>query len=74
VSTATGKRELTLICNKFFVFSALLSLDYGGFAATLPDSSVASGTAIAPRFAAYAANRREDWRRAWSTENLCSAS
>jgi len=55
VSTATGKGEVTLICNKFCVFSALLSLDYGGFVATLPASSVASGMAIALRFAADAA-------------------
>jgi hypothetical protein len=38
------------------VFSALLSLDYGGFVATLPASSVASGMAIALRFAAYPAD------------------
>jgi hypothetical protein len=74
VSTATGKGELTLICNKFFVFSALLSLDYGGFVATLPDSSVASGMAMAFRLAADAANRREDRRNVWSTKNLRGAS
>jgi hypothetical protein len=54
------------------VFFALLSLDYGGFVATLPDSSVALGMALAPRYAAYAADRREDWREAWSTENLAA--
>jgi hypothetical protein len=52
------------------VFSALLSLDYDGFVAPLPDSSVDSGMAIALRFAADAADRRKDWRKAWSTENL----
>jgi hypothetical protein len=56
------------------VFSALLSLDYDGFVAPLPDSSVASGMAIALRFAADAADRREDWRKAWSTVDLRGAS
>ena len=41
-----GNGELTLICNKFCVFSDLLSVDYGGLVATLPDPSVASGIAI----------------------------
>jgi hypothetical protein len=72
VNTATGKGELTLICNKFFVFSALLSLDYGAFVATLPDFSVASGMALAVRFAVYAADRRDDRREAWSTEKLAA--
>jgi hypothetical protein len=52
------------------VFSALLSLDCGGFVAALPDPSVASGIAIELRFAA---DWREDRREAWSTENLCGA-
>jgi hypothetical protein len=47
VNTATGNGELTLKCNKFCVFSDLLSVDYGGFVATLPDPSAASGIAIA---------------------------
>jgi hypothetical protein len=42
------------------VFSDLLSVDYGGFVATLPDPSVASGIAIALRFAADAADWREN--------------
>ena len=74
MSTATGKRQLTLIWNKFWVFSALLSLDYGGFVATLPDSSLASGMAIALRLAPDAADRREDRRKAWSTVDLRGAS
>jgi hypothetical protein len=74
VSTGTGKGELTLICNKFCVFSALLSLDCGGFVATLPVSSVASGMAIALRFAADAADWREDWRKGWSTVDPRGAS
>ena len=74
VNTAAGNGELTLICNKFCVFSDLLSVDYGGFVATLPDPSVASGIAIALRFAADAADWREDRRTERSSENLCSAS
>jgi hypothetical protein len=56
------------------VFSALLSLDCGGFVATLPAPSLASGMAIALRFAVDAAYRREDWRKAWSTVDLRGAS
>ena len=74
MSTATGNGDLTLICNKFCVFSALLSLDCGGFVATLPAPSLASGMAIALRFAVDAAYRREDWRKAWSTVDLRGAS
>jgi hypothetical protein len=75
VSTATGKGELTLICDKFWVFSALLSLDYDGFVSTLPGSSVASGMAMALRFAVdAAADWREDRRKAWSTVDLCGGS
>ena len=69
-----GNGELTLICNKFCVFSDLLSVDYGGFVTTLPDPSVASRIAIALRFAADAADWREDRRTVRSPENLCSAS
>jgi hypothetical protein len=56
------------------VFSDLLSVDYGGFVATLPDPSVASGIAIALRFAADAADWREDRRTERSLENLNGAS
>jgi hypothetical protein len=56
------------------VFSALLSLDYDGFVATLPGSSVASGMAMAIRFAVDAADWREDRRKAWSTADLCGGS
>jgi hypothetical protein len=45
------------------VFSALLSLYYDGFVVTLPDPSVASGMAIAQRFAADAADWREHLRK-----------
>ena len=74
MSTATGKGELTLICNKFWVFSALFSLDYDGFVSTLRGSSVASGMAMAIRFAVDAADWREDRRKAWSTADLCGGS
>ena len=74
MNTAAGNGDLTIICNKFCVFSDLLSVDYGGFVATLPESSVASGIAIALRFAADAADWREDRRTVRSPENLCSAS
>jgi hypothetical protein len=57
------------------VFSALLSLDSDGFVATLPGSSVASGMAMALRFAVdAAADWREDRRKAWSTVDLCGGS
>jgi hypothetical protein len=74
VSTGAGKKELILICDKFCVFSDLLSVDYGGFVASLPDPSVASGIAIALRFAADAADWREDRRTERSLENLNGAS
>ena len=74
VNTAAGNGELTLICNKFCVFSDLLSVDYVGFVVTLPDPPVASGIAIALRFAADVADWREDRRTVRSQENLCSAS
>jgi hypothetical protein len=56
------------------VFSDLLSVDYGGFVATMPDPSVASGIAMALRFSDDAADWREHRRTARSSENLCSAS
>jgi len=56
------------------VFSALLSVGCGAFVGILPAIRMATPVAIALGFVADAADRWEDWRRAWSTGSLCGAS
>jgi len=55
------------------VFSALLSVGCGAFVGILPAIRMATPVAIALGFVADAADRWEDWRRAWSTGSRCGA-